>query len=422
MRILCTPYTYALSHISRPLLVAQELKSRGHEVIFAGDSPYDSFIKDAGFEVLKTYQIPPEILFERIRRNSLQFVKKREMISMIEADRSLIKLFQPDIILSDGRFSAPFSTAIDNIFHTAIVNVSSTEYRALPYVPFLDRLPSSITGNSLINNKLNKLNLFLEMAIFNATNPTFRQLTKNYSLSKHITATNCLTGNDLTLLADVPEYFPTTKLPEDYHYIGPLTWKSNLPQPDWWPPTKKSKLIYFTMGTTWLGESLNSLLTKMDKQQLTVIVTTGGQNKKIGKGNLKTIPGKIYLEDFIDGDLAISASDCVVCHGGNGTIYQALQQGKPIIGIPTIPDQAFNMRRVESLGIGRMLSAHDLKNNPEKLFTLITEVTTCPDYKNKAEMFQSLIKKLTPAKHSADLIENLLFFRNEEGKTGQNHE
>jgi hypothetical protein len=37
-KILALPYSHTLSHVSRPLLVAKELRNRGHEIVFAGES------------------------------------------------------------------------------------------------------------------------------------------------------------------------------------------------------------------------------------------------------------------------------------------------------------------------------------------------------------------------------------------------
>ena len=60
-----------------------------------------------------------------------------------------------------------------------------------------------------------------------------------------------LDGKRITLLADIPEFFPARILAADYHYIGPLTWKRDIPPPLWWHPKKDDKpLIYITMGTT----------------------------------------------------------------------------------------------------------------------------------------------------------------------------
>lgn len=408
MRILCLPYTFTLSHISRPLAIASELRKRGHELIFAGDSPHAHFITDEGFDILPIYQLPPNILFERIRQGKLRFVLDVELKQMVSADRKLINDVQPDLLLTDGRFSAPISAGIENLQHTAIVNVSSTEYRALPYIPFFDRLPIMLKQNSRLKDTLDRINLSLEMMVFDNASRIFQKLNREYGLKNLVTATNCLTGKDLTLLADIPEYFPTRNLPESYHYIGPLTWKSTLPKPTWWPPKKNSKLVYFTMGTTWLGGSFQYLYDKIKQHKITAIISTGGQLINEQNAHLKTIPGEIYLEDFLDGDMALSASDVVVCHGGNGTIYQSLQQGKPIIGIPTIPDQKFNMRRVKDLGVGEMISLEEFEKSPDTLFQLIKKVSETPSYTECSLKMQKLLKMTNPVKKASDLIEELM--------------
>ena len=402
MRILCLPYTHTLSHISRPLAIAAELRERGHEIIFAGDSPKDHFIRGEGFEVLPTYQVEPDILFNRIRQGKLQFVSDEELYRLIAADRDLYRQVQPDLVLSDGRFSAPLSAGLDGIPHAAVVNVSSTEYRALPYIPFFEWLPEKLLKRDCaLWKSLDRFNLALEMLVFDNAATVFKKLSRAFALSRTVTATNCLAGNDLTLLADISEYFPTRDLPADYHYIGPLTWQSPLPPPAWWPPKNNGKrLVYFTMGTTWMGGSFTTLYERLRQEGLTAIIATGGQAQ-----GLETIEGEVYVEEFVDGDLVMAACDLVVCHGGNGTIYQALQHGKPIVGIPTIPDQQFNMRRVKALGVGESLCSKEFAEHPEKLFALARRVAEDSSYRDNARRLQAQLAPLRPAQKAADLIE-----------------
>lgn len=402
MRILCLPYTHTLSHISRPLAIAAELRARGHDIIFAGDSPKDHFIRGEGFEVLPAYQVAPDILFNRIRQGKLQFVSDDELYRLIAADRDLYRQVQPDLVLSDGRFSAPLSAGLDGIPQAAIVNVSSTEYRALPYIPFFEWLPQKLVKrDGHLWKSLDRFNLALEMLVFDNAATVFKKLSREFALPRTVTATNCLAGNDLTLLADIPEYFPTRDLPADYHYIGPLTWQSPLPPPAWWPPKKDGKrLVYFTMGTTWMGGSFAVLYEQLRREGLTAIIATGGQAQ-----GLQTIDGEVYVEEFVDGDLVMAACDLVVCHGGNGTIYQALQHGKPIVGIPTIPDQQFNMRRVKALGVGKSLDPKEFADHPEKLFALARQVAEDSRYGDNAKRLQAQLAPLAPAKKAADLIE-----------------
>jgi UDP:flavonoid glycosyltransferase YjiC (YdhE family) len=401
MKILVLPYTHTLSHISRPLVVAKELRKRGHDIIFAGHNPKDRFIKNEGFEVLALDQLDPGELFGRIRKGELRFIKDEELEKMVEDDRKLFKEVQPDLVLTDGRFSAPLSTGIENLKHAAIVNVSSTEYRALPYIPFFAWIPSwLIKQESNPRMMLDILNLKLEMFVFDNTTSIFKRLSKKYNLHNMVTATNCLTGKDITLLADISEYFPTRNLPANYHYIGPLTWKSTSPLPSWWPPEKNDKpLIYVTMGTTGISDFFHKAYELFKASEMTAIITTGAQ-----VSDLTNINGKIYVEPFIDGDLAMEASDLVVCHGGNGTIYQALQHGKPIIGIPTIPDQKFNMRRVESLGIGRMLSWEQFVKEPESLLELIKAIKREKSFYQNASRMRDILNKYKAGETAANII------------------
>lgn len=404
MKCLIQPYTHTLSHISRPLAVAKELRARGHDVIFAGESSTIRFIEEEGFTVLPVYEPDPKELFGNIRKGKLQFISDESLVRMINADVALYRENRPDIVLTDGRFSAPISSHLASVRHVAIVNVSSTEYRALPYIPFFDWIPKALASqDSGLRKSLDRINLSLEMLIFDNVMRIFKKLSKEYKTNKEITATNCLTGKDLTLLADIPEYFPTRNLPSDYRYIGPITWHRNSPLPSWWESaTKQNPLIYFTMGSTGTEKLFNAVCDNLSRMQITAIVTTGGH-----KSGLKTREGKIYVEEFLDGDRVMEISDLVVCHGGNGTIYQALRHGKPILGIPTIPDQDFNMRRVESLGVGKKIELARFEKEPSLLLQAITDILATPAYTNNATRIKTILDGYNGPRTAADYIERL---------------
>ena len=403
--ILCTPYTHTISHISRPLLVAKELRDRGHGVVFAGEGPSLKFIKQDGFRVFPLHEPAPDLLFGNIRRGKLRFVSNQEINLMVEADIDLFKKVKPDIVITDGRFTAPISTHIAGLKHVAIVNVSSTEYRALPYIPFFEWIPEELIGRDTgLWKKFDLLNLKLEMFVFNNAMNVFKNLSKKYGLKKTVTATNCLAGKDITLLADIPEYFPTINLPGGYHYIGPLTLKSNIPPPSWWAPKKNNKpLIYITMGTTGIGDFFDKVYELFKTSEMNAIITTGAQ-----VAGMENIEGKIYIESFIDGDLVMEECDLVVCHGGNGTIYRALLHKKPIIGIPTIPDQGFNMRRVEALGVGTSLTWKKFSESPKVLMDTIDTILTNPSFAEKSKRMQTNLKSYQAEKTAADIIEQYI--------------
>ncbi len=247
---------------------------------------------------------------------------------------------------------------------------------------------------------LNRFNVGLEIRIFNRAMSIFTRLSRKYGLQKTVTATNCLAGADLTLIADIPEYFPTRRLPPDYHFVGPLALKSDAPASSWWPPKRTGRpLVYFTMGTTGLGAFFQSAQKLLADSDISAVITTGQQAEGI-----HSIDDRIYVEPFINGDLVMEVCDLVVCHGGNGTVYQALQYGKPIIGIPTLADQQFNMRMVERLGAGRMMSWHRFHRYPNSLMDLIHETMEDSSILHNAARLRDSLAEYHAADNAADLM------------------
>ncbi len=347
-RILAIPYGHALSHVSRPLEVAKELRLRGYEVVFAGGGRQLRHAEEAGFQVHRIREMPHDALFGRIRRRQLRFILEGELRTLVEADLRVIREVQPDLVLTDGRISARLSTRAAGVRHAAIVNVSSTHHRAVPYVPIFGWVRPI-----WLRRLADRFNLWAEMAIFNAANPAFRRVAERLKIPPEVTATNCLEGNDLTLLPDLPEFMPTRGLPPGHHYVGPITFDgSHIPAPRWWSELLERKrrgrrVVYFTLGTTGTKELFRKALRWLEQaQDLVAVVTTGGQL------DLPPVLRNVFVADILDGDRVMEVADAVVCHGGNGTLYQAMRHNVFIVGIPTIPDQAYNMRRAEALGIG----------------------------------------------------------------------
>lgn len=398
MRILIIPYTHTLSHLSRPLAVASELRKLGHTIFFAGESLNTALITKEGFDVIPCYEPDPTELYGNIRSGKLKFATEETVVKMVEADLSVIQKTEPDLVLTDGRFSAMISTHVARVRHAAIVNVSSTEFRALPYIPFFDWLP--VSRQNPLWKTLDRINLKLEMLLFDSVMNVFEKTGRAFGTTNRVTATNCLTGNDITLLADIPEYFPTRNLPASYHYVGPLTWKAKLPPPPWWEPQLFSRpVVYFTLGSTGTRDLFNALNRMLHEFTGTAIVTTGNQECDMPEGL-----ANVFVEPLLDGDLIMEYADVVICHGGNGTIYQALSNGKPVIGIPTIPDQRFNMRRVEALGVGMLIELEKVKKDPHILMTAVDKLLHDTSYPANAAKMRAILQNYESAKLCASIL------------------
>jgi UDP:flavonoid glycosyltransferase YjiC (YdhE family) len=366
------------------------------------------------FATYPLFEPDPKQLFDNIRNGKLRFVDDTTLDRMIDEDVELFKSVRPDVVLTDGRFSARISTHIARIPHASIVNVSSTAYRANPYIPLFPLMRGDCSHNSPLcamesrgwGRWLDALNLWLEMTIFNTAMPVFSKRSKHYGLPITATATNCLAGGNLTLLADTPEYFPTRRLPSDYHYVGPIVWNGNSPAPDWWQEMKAQKdarpLIFVSMGSTAIPALFETVFNMLDTHGMRGVIATGGQADGLPQDH-----PDIKVTPFIDGNHVLEECAMVICHGGNGTIYQALGKGVPVIGIPTIPDQQFNMRRVEALGVGLTITPKQFEKSASTLHTAVQTILSTPRFADNARSMQRIIAGYNAPLLCAERIEQL---------------
>ncbi len=114
----------------------------------------------------------------------------------------------------------------------------------------------------------------------------------------------------------------------------------------------------------------------------------------------------VFVEKLADGDSLMAASHVTITHGGNGTIYQALGQGVPVIGIPTMFDQEINLTRVEQLGAGMRLRLRDCKG--ETLRQAVESILHNPAYRHAAQKLQRRIATMNGPQNAALHIHHLL--------------
>jgi len=220
---------------------------------------------------------------------------------------------------------------------------------------------------------------------------------------------------DLTLLSDTPEFSPCTDLPQNTHMIGPLFWHNDYPAPQCVQENKIDKTkpcIYFTIGSFGIIEFFDEIKILAD-QDIQIIAAMG---KEVKATDLEPHPN-IFLEEFVNtkrlyesGDDAKPVVDLLVCHGGNGTIYQALASGIPIVGIASHEEQFYGLKRVKHLGLGKAMHARELeKKGIKHLTNAITEVLENDHYKKNALAYKETLNLYSDsAKRGADHIESFI--------------
>jgi UDP:flavonoid glycosyltransferase YjiC (YdhE family) len=192
--------------------------------------------------------------------------------------------------------------------------------------------------------------------------------------------------------------------PSTLRYVGPLLWDADIPLPSWYSGLERGRpTVYFTMGSTGDARFFEEAVRVFGGTGYQVLITTGGL------AEIKDAPSNVLSAKYAPGDALMRVSDVVVSHGGNGTIYQALSRGVPVIGLPTIFDQEINMRRVTALGVGLRISSHGYVGG-DVLAEAVRTVVGDPGYRERARGLARSIAATdgprTAALHVHDFLEH----------------
>uniref|UniRef100_A0A182W855 UDP-glucuronosyltransferase n=1 Tax=Anopheles minimus TaxID=112268 RepID=A0A182W855_9DIPT len=105
-----------------------------------------------------------------------------------------------------------------------------------------------------------------------------------------------------------------------------------------------------------------------------------------------SIPENMITFDwFPQNDLLGSGKvDAFVTHGGLLSVQEAIWYGIPMLGIPNYGDQYQNIRRIERIGVGRMLLLEDI--NPDTFKNHLLDVINDERYKQKATAVSRIIR------------------------------
>lgn len=396
MKILAIANAHALAHVSRLLEIAKVLRTRGHVLAFAGHGKY---LQAASWDGFATHELPyisVERVVAAVRSQKLwTLYPEAELEIFITAELALYKVFQPDLVLLDNRPSARTSADISGIRTVAVLNVHMSNYRRIPffsYSQFTGGLPGMALADRVENAIERKIYDRLVMGGLNAIRRK-RGLKRLYAYEHE-------EGN-LSLLADIPEFNPAGALPSHARFIGPLTWHNTLAAPaclDRLDPDKPT--AYFTLGSEGL-EELVAHLSELSGQGVQIVVATGAANLASSAA-----PAGVFLEKYVNADALLPHCDLVCCHGGNGTLYQALGFGLPCIVVATHAEQHYGGKRIRELGLGLSLTLKQLRQGGiTKLVEAVRQVLSTPAYRNRAQAFSQHLRSGNNAARAADAIE-----------------
>jgi len=385
-----------LSHTSRAFEIAKVIRKMGHEVIFACEGNYTKLPKGEGFQVLPIKTIDPDRVLACSRSGRANWFDYDLINECVKEELKLFNKINPDLVLTDFRLPLSTSCELANIPLAVVLNASWTNY----YTAKINA-PEHLNITRIFGKRLTTLFVpWVKEFIITFDNRPFNKFRKEQGLNPRKNIWDTWRG-DLNLIVDIPEYGPTENLPDNFHYIGPIVWEPEISTPDWYNDLGSSRpVIYFSMGSTGYSQFFEQAIDIFGNSEYQCVMTTAGLVELSG------IPENFFVTDYAPGSKIMEKSNLVVCHGGNGTIYQAMSKGVPIIGIPTMHDQEFNLDRVEELGMGIHLS--ELKFKPSNLVRAVDEIINNKSYTEKARTYEQILAQYDGPTKGAQLIDSFL--------------
>ncbi|MFO8008144.1 MAG: glycosyltransferase [Candidatus Brocadiia bacterium] len=384
--VLFAPEGTVLAHVGRVLAVAQAMPSEEVEMLFAGSGCHSRWMEDYAGEVLPLYTRPREQLMERLLSGGSAF-DYEQVRRYVEDEIRLLREVQPDVVVGDFRPTLGISARYVGIKHVCLVNAVWSPYCAVELAPPDSWLPTRLFGKKLIS----ALRPLVEKAVFAHYARPFNRVLRRYGLPEAGEVRDCMCSGDLNLLTDLPEFCPTTELPPDHRYAGPISWEPDVPEPDWLDQIPADRpTVYLTMGSTGAAGRMEAISERLLRAGYRVICTSAADRRDLWPDE-----PAFHAVRYAPGSALCRRADVVVCHGGNGTIYQALAQGTPVVGVPQFHDQEFNMQRVEELGVG--LRARLGWQTARGVCQAVTRVLVDEQYTVAAMRFRRLLSEVDGA-------------------------
>lgn len=361
-----------LAHYLRCLQLAKYLRPR-YDIRFAASEKYNDFIKRNGFETFECHSLNAAEVMAKIRRYDFSWINEQDLKQVLDHQIRIIRNYRPCSVLGDTNPTLKMAAEVTGTLYLSLQNAYMSKYYAdvrhmsptHPYFKYLRHLPPRL---------LHYLTKYGEAAKFRQIHRPFRQLRKHYGLPPLHSYPDELEG-DLTLLCDLPELFPQKNLPSNYRWLPPLYYdpadaRFDFPR----TPDPAKKTIIVSMGSSGDWQSVSFL--NDDHFRRYNVITAGDTMGYIRAPH-------VIKTSFINIHKVFPLADLLICHGGNGTVYQALFYGLPMLCMTAHFEQEWNVTALEKAG----LTVH-LNGKTRHEIVKLTDEWTCKANDQPQQMFK----------------------------------
>ena len=204
------------------------------------------------------------------------------------------------------------------------------------------------------------------------------------------------------LCPDAPELLQDAPFFDHVHGIGPIIFEHPSPLPDWMDELEDgTPNVYIGMGSTGRFDLfLRKCYSGLSKLPYRFIVTTGGL---VADETVRNAPDNFRFTKFAPGSELLKHCRAMIFHGGNGTMYQGLANGVPMVAVPSHIEQGVNARMGKKAGFA--IRVRPWIGFAPRIKRAVVRVVEDPQYRAVAERIAKTIDPQAAPKIAAALLE-----------------
>lgn len=391
LKFIMFPLGWLLAHTGRLIEIGKVLRARGHEVVFAGDDPNHprskmGMARDAGFRLAYAREPNHPYAWDRFIRygwtitawDLLWHRRWAPLDEILEGQVRLLLDERPDMIVGDGTISVSTAAYICGIPAAGVMNAYAARFVS----------PTSIF--------MPMIKVWDTLHLSGIRRPIYRKYGR-----KPVNALRLLNAVPL-ISPDLEGFYDTPKGWPQWHMVGPIINEPDVPLPDWYAELGDGRPnVYVTMGSTGMLDTfLRRSFGWLAKMPYRFLVTTAGQ---VSDEVLAMAPRNFRIATYAPGSKLLERSQALIFHGGNGTMYQGLAAGVPMIALPCHLEQDICAEIVVKRRVG--LAFKPWRVTGRRLTEALNRIIEEPAFRENAQRYSAEVRNANGAERAADILE-----------------
>ncbi|MGF7117947.1 UDP-N-acetylglucosamine--N-acetylmuramyl-(pentapeptide) pyrophosphoryl-undecaprenol N-acetylglucosamine transferase [Methanobacterium oryzae] len=375
MKVLMMPCGIGMGHVSRCIALAEKLKERGANVVFASyGSGYEMLVKSENYETIK---LPDIKFYGNGGELDIKYTAKKSIdapfifLKSIYNESKIIKRFKPDIVVADSHYSVPITCKVLGIPCIMVTNELTLDFAELyPDDKTIEYLENGL--KRFITDVSNQCNAILIPDIEDSIEvpPKLKDMT-------------IFTGPFLKKTPDNLEN--KIKIRKKYGF------------------NENDKIILVTVGGSDFGKRLLRLIYNASEyiECNKIVMITGPQIESNFIPDSDKIIKKEFLEDIMEW---MKLSDLAISLAGHTTTMELASLGVPNILVPidNHPEQFKNALNMEKYGISLVKKIKEL--NTAGFIEDINKLLNDNDLERKVEITRRKFSEYKGTEEAVNII------------------